>query len=184
MKPRLRKFWHKWHIYIACFFLPLIFLYTITGLLYLLDIHGDYKSQDEYPVETVLAWPQNEQEAYDFIGQIYDAKQHGDLPEMYYTSRGNHNWYGLVQEITLKPADADGQVTLQVYKHGLLQQLIIIHKGHAGLFFVVLGIILSLGLLFSLLSGVILGLNSPKYKRKSLIAMLVGLVTIIIGFVI
>ncbi len=182
MKSLSRSFWMKCHAYIACFFLPFTVLYLATGVLHLFDIHGGIKNEYHYTVPTPNGWPKDEAEAHDLVTDFLLDKSHLGLSKDYYPGNDYHDWYGKNQEVMLKLTDDDKAASLTIKEHDLWLQLLLIHKGLAGVFFWVLGILFGLHLLISAVSGVILALQLPKIKSTSIHSFLVGF-AVLVGLV-
>jgi hypothetical protein len=183
MKAKARLTWMKLHAYFACFFLPITLLYLVTGVLYLFDIKGGVKKTYEYPVMLTEAWPEAENNAKMIVTRILNNKKHTSLPEDYYLEPGGvHDWYGYTQEVILKPTEQPFQATLIVKEHDLLHQLLLIHKGHAGKLFWLLGISLGISLAFSLISGVVISLQLPQLKKQSLLSIGLGIAVLVVLF--
>ena len=179
MKPKMRMLWIKWHAYLACFFLPVAVLYTLTGALYLVDIRGGAKQVYEYPLGS-LSWPATQEQAEQIITPTLTGADQVALPDDYFTRPGKHIWYGFKQEVSLQQTDTG--LLLRVEERDLWQQFVLIHKGHAGDLFVVIGILLGVALIFSLVSGVVLAMAAPAFKNKATLAMLAGTVCLLMAY--
>ncbi|MCV6620775.1 MAG: hypothetical protein OIF51_03380 [Cellvibrionaceae bacterium] len=162
MKSKSRLLWMKWHAYLACFFLPLMLLYTVTGTLYMLDLHGSNSNEISIPLQEVNSWPTKEADALEFTRQHLPS-EYGEISGRYFSFSEGHSWYSFKREILLLPQ----KQAIEIHQHGWWKQLIMIHKGHAHIGFWVLGIALGLSLLFSLISGVVLAYSNPRYRTMA-----------------
>lgn len=179
MKSKVRLIWIKLHVYFSCFFLPVALLYVATGVLYLFDIKGGASEKFEYEVTLPKGWPSHEMQAKALVAPFIAKYEHGRFPPEYYSEREYISWYGYKQEVLLLPTEDENLATLEVIKHDLWHQFLLIHKGHAGLIFWVFGILLGLSLVFSLVSGVVIAVVAPKFRRSSIVSTTLGLVVLI-----
>ena len=180
MKPKIRSLWMQWHAYLACFFLPLSLLYATTGALYLLDIKGGSKASYSYMINA--PWPDSQQEAETLVIPTLNKEKHKSLPTDYHSKKDSLAWFGFGQDVLLSKTKDPSTLELSIDEHDFWKQLVFIHKGHAGLIFVVFGVVLGINLIFSLVSGVVLAFNLPKYKNNSILAISLGLLSIVIAF--
>lgn len=184
MKAKTRLIWMKLHAYLACFFLPITLLYITTGMLYFFDIKGKVFSEVEYFFEISQPWPTNEEEATKIVREHLSGDKYIELPPDYYLYEGTHDWYGYAREVILKPTDKTNTVEIHIMEHDLLRKLLIIHKGFAGWYFKLFSILFGISLAFSVISGVVITLQLPQFKKTSLISIGVGGFMLGLGFII
>ncbi len=184
MKGRVRSLWMKVHTYLACFFIPFLILYVITGLLYFLGIEGESAEEVEVIIPIEASWPDNEKAAKDIVEPYVIKHKRLPFPPDYYIDKGHewHSWYGYKQEILLLKTEDTNTVRLLLIQHDFLQQLMLIHKGHAGIFLLILGIMLGLSLLTTMISGVVLALTIPTLKKTSGLMILLGCVSLVLAY--
>ena len=72
---------------------------------------------------------------------------------------------------------------LIVKEHDLMLQLLIVHKGFAGLFFKIFSVMFALSLTFSIISGVVITIQLPQLKNASLWCIVAGCGVLVLGFV-
>lgn len=183
MKAKTRLLWMKLHAYIACFFLPITLLYITSGMLYFFDIKGEVKSEQEYFITTESKWPESEQDAKKFVTEQLIGERFIELPEDYYLWEGKHDWYGHEREVLLKPTDKANVFEIHIMEHDLVKQLLIVHKGFAGTYFKVFSVLFGISLAFTILSGVIVILQLPQLKQPALLAIFLGAVFLVFGFI-
>lgn len=183
MKAKTRLLWMKLHAYIACFFLPITLLYITSGMLYFFDIKGEAKSEQEFFITTELAWPESEQDAEKFVRQQLTGERFVELPEDYYLWEGKHDWYGHEREVLLKPTDKINVFEIHITEHDWIMQMLIVHKGFAGIYFKVFSVLFGIGLAFTILSGVIVTLQLPQLKKPALLAIGAGAILLAVGFI-
>lgn len=181
-----RQIWMKLHAYLACFFLPFTLLYILTGIFHLFDIHGEHKKTAEYVIELADVWPNSEPDAERVVKQLLIQKNHSSLPDNYYPDypkEGDHEWFGGKQEVTLQHTGIASQAKLVIKEHGMLQQLLFIHKGIAGNLAWFIGVMFGLHLLISVISGVALVLQMPTFKAYSVLSLASGFILLVYVFV-
>ena len=183
MKAKTRLLWMKLHAYFACFFLPLTLVYITSGVLYLCDIKGGVTTTQTYTL-AIENWPSEPEKAAEITDLALAKKQLPSLPTDYFADGDGHSWYGFKQEVMLQPSKDQQAAELTVKQHDFIHQMLLIHKGYAGLFFWGLGILLGASLLFSLLSGVLITLQLPQLKKYSIQWLILGTVSVITGFII
>ncbi|REL32429.1 PepSY domain-containing protein [Thalassotalea euphylliae] len=178
MKAKIRLLWMKLHAYFSCFFLPLTLVYIVSGVLYMFDITGEVKQEYSYPI-AVKEWPKNEESAAQIVVPLLAKYEHLSLPDDYSKRGGGHNWYGQKQQVSLK-LDKENQISqLIVKEYDVWRQMLMIHKGHAGYIFWLLGILFGVSLTFSLISGVVISLQLPQLKKQSVVMLAAGTVTLV-----
>ena len=184
MKSRTRLLWIKLHTYFSCFFLPLAVMYLATGMLHMMDIDGGVRSESRFDVTLANGIPQDEEEVREIILPL--MRQNGQdmkLPaDYYYEPKENYiGWYGYKGQVFFEPVEDPGKAILHVKKHDLWHQFLLIHKGHAGPAFWVLGILFGLSLLFSLISGLVVALAVPMFRKTSIYFTLLGVTVLTLG---
>ncbi|REL27486.1 hypothetical protein DXX93_13575 [Thalassotalea euphylliae] len=182
MKSKIRLLWMKLHAYFSCFFLPLTLVYIVSGVLYMLDVKGEVKQEYRYDI-TLNEWPETENEAANIVTPLLAKHDHFALPEDYSKHGGGHNWYGQKQHVGLKLNKETQSAQILIEEYDFWRQMLMIHKGHAGIVFWVLGILFGLSLTFSLISGVVISLQLPQLKKQSMAMLAAGTVTLVVLFI-
>ena len=189
LTSKARILWIKWHAYLSCFFLPFALLYSVTGILYLLDFKGSETVLHSVFIETDQPLPESESAAL----ELYESalKTYPQLPierpENFWQDDHLVSWWHFRGEVLLLPTTSEvGQAGFQikVESYNFLKQLHFIHKGLAGLGFKVLGIFMGLSLLISIITGAVIALAMPKLKRWSVISSTLGLMTLLLLFLV
>ena len=184
MKAKTRLVWMKLHAYLACFFLPLTLLYIFSGMLYFFDIKGKVTEEQEFFITIEQPWPETEQDAQRLVLQHLVGERFVELPEDYYLWEGKHDWYGHEREVLLSPTEQPNVVEIHIMEHDWVMQMLIIHKGFAGLYFKVMSVLFGISLAFTVLSGVIITLQLPQLKSTALWSIACGAGFLFIGFII
>ncbi|WP_043319257.1 hypothetical protein [Microbulbifer sp. HZ11] len=184
MKSRTRLLWIKLHTYFSCFFLPLAVMYLATGMLHMMDIDGGVRTEKQFEVSLPNGIPKDEEAVRAVILPLMQEKgQDMKLPaDYYYEPKENYiGWYGYKGQVFFEPLEDPNKAILHVKKHDLWHQFLLIHKGHAGPVFWVLGIMFGLSLLFSLVSGLVIAIAVPMFRKTSIVFTLLGAATLAIG---
>lgn len=171
----------KVHGYLSIFFLILMLMYALTGILYLFDIKG---SQSSRSISFQLDyWPESETEALTFMPEILEKIGEKKLPRQY-SERKGHKWYDLKKSILLTQGDKHNSVLVTVSHSDFMRQMLMIHKGYGGPLFTLLGIALGIYVMLMLISGVWLSIKTKPMLRGSFISAGMGLVTVIVIYLI
>lgn len=182
MALKYRLTWMQLHTYLSCFFFPIALVFIISGSLYLLDIEGGHTGEYEYAIELPEGWPQDEAEAKKLILPIIEKYGHDKLPPDFYFEDNWVGWFGYKQEVFIDPSQNIKHAKLHVNKHDFLHQLLLIHKGHAGLFFRLLAILFGISLFISVLTGLVLALSISKLRVPALWCTCFGLSTLMAAY--
>lgn len=173
----------RWHMLLASFLLPLALIYFISGALYTLDIKGGiqketFSLQLEKPFKPdleiltlELTQALNKKKLFipDADPILKKQKSHYQL-----------TWSDLKYSVTAVATEQSKVLEIIYRQRSFLTQLMRIHRGDAGSVFKVLSLILVIGLILIFASGAYLALTVSQYKRSSLAAMFLGLVTFIL----
>jgi hypothetical protein len=184
MKANARMLWMQIHTYFAFFFLPLTLLYIVTGVLYMFEIKGGPSAEYEYPILLQDGWPKTQTEAKQLVLPILKNNQHGKLPSDFWLEDDYIGWYGYQQEVVIDPRQEVQNAKLKVVEHDIWLQLLTIHRGYAGYFFWIFGIMLGLSLLISLITGLVIAYTTPRFRHSSLLFTMLGVATLCMGFII
>ena len=173
-----RKLLVSIHLYLAAFFAPFIIAMAVSGGLYLLGVKG---TVTEVPLTTLpgeqLALVKGSEKArVDALLQQAGIETGyayvKTLPQAAITRPTNGTYYQLKQT-------EDG-VAVSRMEPDLIAGLMELHKGHGPQLFRWFEILLALGLLFVMLSGLWLGLQSPLLKTKTLALSGAGLLVFVL----
>lgn len=182
MHPKTRLSWLRWHVYISCFFAPFILLYIVTGAADLIGIDAKNAQENRYEYPLSQAWPKTQKEAKKLTLAYYDQTRFGPMTGKFFDFHGGYSWYNFEQEVLLLQTESPEVFAIEIHRHGWWKQLMLVHKGQAHIGFEILSIAFALAFFISLVSGVVLSLKTPKYRRIAKPAMAVGSITILILF--
>ena len=168
----MRSLWVKIHLYVAAFFMPMLFLMATSGGLYLVGIKGNVEQESIKLVAPATLKGDSdtlEQDIRNLLtanGIEHDfeyLKLSGNTVFTRPTSR-------LHYEFNL------GEITsLSRNKPDLQKSLVELHKGHGPLLFKDFQKAMAVGVLIVLLSGLWLGLSSPALRMVTTLITISGL---------
>ncbi|MCB1646531.1 MAG: PepSY domain-containing protein [Pseudomonadales bacterium] len=163
-----RRNWINIHLYLAAFFAPGILLMALSGGLYLLEIKGTTTdTRVTLPAGTVLDLKSPSLEA-DTRRILQNAGIDHDFE--YLRTGGNTTVTRPTSRTSYQFSVAgDGSVSLTRSEPDLIKSLVELHKGHGPGLFKRLQQLMALGLLIVVISGLILGIQSPGLRKISLI---------------
>jgi len=162
------------HMFLAALTLPILLMYFVSGMLYTFDIKGHIEKQK---FNVVLDAPARLN--LDFFADV--AKKNliahalpipdGDMTLRKKKSSYTFRWGGLQYAVSIKTTKTPNVLTMTVRERSLLTQMMRIHRADAGAIFKAIPLILLIGMLFILLSGIYMGLNIPKFRNVMLYTM-------------
>ena len=172
----------RWHMLTAAFLFPAILLFLATGALYTWGIKGDYASA-EYDV-ALTAPLTKDKDALQAVATAELARRQIALPSgaASVKSMGDAfqlEWTGTRRDVLLDPT-ADAMVAkLTVKDTGWHRWLVQMHKAKGGTAFKIYAVVLALGLLFLVVSGLLMAWRVRAMKRPAILASAAGLAAFI-----
>lgn len=173
----------RWHMLLASFLLPFSLIYFISGALYTLDIKGGIQKETfSLQLETPFK-PDLEMLTFAVTKMLNQKKLFiPDVNPILKKQKSQYKliWSDLKYSITAVTTEQAEVLEITHRQRSFLTQLMRIHRGEAGSVFKSLSLILVTGLILLFASGVYMALTVSQYKKSSLIAMFVGLLTLIL----
>lgn len=167
------------HTLLAGFLLPLALLYFVSGALYTLGIKGHIKKQS-YTLQLQKPFEPNLEQLLKVTEQALHERR---LPSpkgdpLLKRERGNYvlEWSGLRYRVTLKQDKHDRKARLLFRERDFLTQMMRIHRAEAGGLFKFLAIVLVIGLMTILATGIYMVQSVPRLRRPFFIAGAAGMV--------
>ncbi len=169
------KHWLNLHLIISIFFLPLLVAYAITGAMYMAGAPGDlgnHVTQVQLYLPNTPTTPEEASAALRAAGvDVPEGKEwrkarNGNL--MLGSSAGRHF------QLT-----ASG--SLELVEPGLYPQMLLIHKGKAGLWFSILGYGAAASMLILYVSGLAIVWRNRKKRPVMLVTLLLGIAAVVAG---
>tara|TARA_Y100001001_G_scaffold125102_1_gene123544 strand:- start:558 stop:1100 length:543 start_codon:yes stop_codon:yes gene_type:complete len=156
------------HLWLAAFFTPAILLMAITGGLYLLGIKGSVDTEQvaQLPGEKLAFNKGEEKPRFDALLQQAGIN---DFSYSYVKDRGREAMTRPTSRTYYILRETDAGLDVIRAEPSVIAGLIELHKGHGPVVFRWLQIALAAALVFIMVSGLWLGLQSPMLKNKTLL---------------
>ncbi|EAI5560933.1 hypothetical protein B1916_06135 [Campylobacter lari] len=177
------KLFRQIHIYISLFFLPLAFLYAVTGFAYIAGFDGE--SGAKIQTQKVQAIIQEGAEAEFLIDFL--KKNNLKLPsslEPKLNKKGNGIELGAINYTVSIIKIDENNYEIITKERSLLGNMILLHKDKGMWYFSVLGLAFALAMIILYISGLLITIIAIRKDRGKQIAVLgVGFViTLIIAY--
>lgn len=179
MKFRSINIAHKFHIYASIFFLPMVVLFVITGITYILGFNQNVGADKQkwvlnevIPKEKQLIFLINfmKENNIDFPDDIDARAYRGAL--LIGTAK-----YDITLDVKEK------KTTIEATKRGILGTMIMLHKSKGKWYFNVLSVVFGIFLILFYISGLIMVLRKNTFKKVGISFMIGLIVTISLAYV-
>lgn len=176
-----RLFLTKLHLLMAAFLFPAILMFLVTGALY---TWGNTGKIVETRREVALAQPVDpgSEQALRAIA-LAELKTAGLAPptgkSRLRQSGGSSTfeWTGSRRDVTVEPA-ADGSTAVVTIKEASLHRTMVqLHKAKAGVAFKVYATVLAIALFLLVVSGLVIGWQTPMLRRMTGLGSIAGLIS-------
>lgn len=182
-----KKMWMKIHTYLSLFFLPVAFIYAITGVLYIFDI----KDTSGANVQTIkLESAPKTGEERDFIINVLKENNLKIPQNTEVKILKNNPAMGSIKYQVILIKNNDGSLSLRAIERSIYGILVLMHKskgqkneilGFNISYFDFIAIGFGLSLIIFYLSGLIVTSFCKKNRTNALLTLLAGLVVSIIA---
>ncbi|MDA1302622.1 MAG: PepSY-associated TM helix domain-containing protein [Proteobacteria bacterium] len=174
----MRALWVNLHLYAAAFLAPMLLLVSISGGLYLVGIKGSVVQTEV----TVPAQARIDTDAPDLKQEVDGLLQASGVVHVFEYVKVSGS------ELTTRPTSrtyyeinvANDQITVTRNEPDLQKSMIELHKGHGPLWFKDFQKVLAVGLLFIVVSGLWLGIQSAQLRKRTLGTAASGLALFIV----
>lgn len=174
-----RKKWILIHTLLASFIAPVAFMFLITGGLYTWGINGKFQPAETFFVEITEAIEPNQKAVELFVTkQLAEKGLNPPTGEARFRASDTGmslNWKGSNLELGFSTTKDPSIVKFEVRETTLYKRLVQLHKANGGLGFKIYASILASSLFLLLLTGYILALQVPKFRRVSIITSCAGI---------
>lgn len=174
MKSRLLMI--QLHMLVAAFFMPLMLLMPLSGGLYLFGEKGSQDKTEVFIVDGEVPGDESQLQLF-FDGQF--AKNNIAYSYDYIKKGGDDYLFRPTTTTHYVASREEGVLKMYKVQPNWVKRIIELHKGHGPQWFRTFGMIFALALIFVSLSGVVVGLMVPKYRRSVLITMGLGTAVVI-----
>lgn len=172
-----RKLMMTIHLYLAAFFAPILLLMAVSGGLYLVGVKGSMDKGDPVFVNGATIDAEGDTKAQiktlldeaGFSSRFESVKDRGDKFQTRPSSRDHF-------EIT--PNEAG--VSITPVSPSLVAAMMELHMGHGPKLYRSVEIVMALGLVLILLSGLIIGIKSPLLKTPTVAVSAAGIIIFIV----
>jgi hypothetical protein len=167
-----RKLLINIHLCLAAFLAPVIIITAISGGLYLLEYKGSVEKASIYKGSA----SEFNNKATDMKSEVTKLLKLHNIDTDFEYVKGGGNFY------FTRPTSREHYVIsikkdeLEIVKQSpdFIKSIVELHKGHGPLAFKAFQKLLAVGLLFIIISGLWMGLSSPKMRNKSLASSALG----------
>ena len=164
------------HLVLSLFFLPMVVVYAVTGLLYL-------AGTDENFTSTVTVHELDGTDRPPYEASLRELERRGaTLPEgKVRPFKGNYVLGPLTNDHVLFIRKGDA-LRAKVVSPGMYPKLLLVHKGKAGWWFAFLGWGAAFSLLAAYETGIALMRKSPGRRRLMLFTAALGVGAVVVGY--
>lgn len=167
---------HSLHLVLSLFFLPMIVIYAVTGIMYMAGTNGNFTSRIE-------VYSLNGSDSPPYAASCKELEQRGvKLPEgAVRPFKGNHV-LGSLTDTHILFGKKGKDIQAEVVTPGIYPKLLLAHKGKAGALFCILGYGAALSLLAMYVTGILLMLRNRAKRRLMLTSAALGLGSVIVAY--
>lgn len=178
-RPATRLFVTKVHLLVAAFIFPAIVMFLVTGGLYTWGITGKYTDTEH--MITLQQPLENDKAALDTmvkaeLDRLDLSPPSGNARVRTVGDSFTYEWTGANRDVTLAPTANPNEAKLTVKDTGIHRYFVQLHKAKGSTLFKVYASILAIALFLLVLSGLIISLITPAFRRMTLWASGVGAV--------
>lgn len=168
----------KIHLYLSSFFLPFLFLFSVTGGLYLLGFKGTETKTEVFRTEGTLLSTKESVNSYLEKANIKFKYEYLKSNKNSHILRPSNRTHYLVEQF-------ENEVVINKLEPSGQKLFMEMHKGHGPSFFKTFSIIWALGLILITLTGILIGWKVKSYRKPMLISSGLSIVLLVLlGFVI
>jgi len=169
----------KVHMLLAAFMLPVAIMYPLTGALYTWGVKGDY-DVSKYVINLEKPLTKDKEQLIELVKQSL-IKRDLALPtgKAKIKTAGTSfqlEWTGANRDVILAPGTDLLTAQLKIKETTQYRQLVQLHKAKGGTGFKVYAAIFATALLVMLITGFIMAIQMPKYRKSVLFSMGAGIV--------
>jgi hypothetical protein len=177
-----RLFFMQVHLLLATFIFPVLLMFLITGGLYTLGVKGSYETQ-VYTLQLNTPLQPDSVALTDFVTKelqnLNISPPTGEMKNESADKRIALNWRGAALRVTLEsilPTEAK----LTVQKANWFKRLLELHTASGATAFKVYAVFLASSLFLLLITGFIMALQLPKYRKMTLYSTATGIAVFIV----
>lgn len=167
---------HSLHLVLSLFFLPMIMVYAMTGLLYLGGV-------DQHFTSRVVVYELDASDQPPYADSCRELERRGVvLPEgKVKPFKGNHI-LGPMTNTHVMFLRKGSSLRAEVVDPGVYPNLMLVHKGKAGWWFTVLGYGGALSLAALYVTGILLVWRNRRKRKLMLVSVALGAAAVVAGY--
>lgn len=177
------KFFRQIHIYLSLFFLPMAFIYVISGSAYIFGFNQNIGIEKQiYKFQTKINNGEEKEYMLKFLSEnniTIPSNQNVEFNK----KEGGYLMGGVHYSVVMNEYSPNNW-SLIVKTRSLLGDMIMLHKNKGGIYFTILAIGFSIALILLYISGLMITLfNIKKDRGKQVSALIFGLlITILFAY--
>jgi len=172
----------KVHMLLAAFMLPVAIMYPLTGALYTWGVKGGYETNN---YQLILKQPlSKDKEKLQAVVIKQLTQKDIALPsgKAKIKTAGNSfllEWTGANRDVILEPGADQLVAHLKVKDTSIYRRLVQLHKAKGGIGFKVYAAVFATALLALLITGFLMAIQMPKFRKPVLLSMSAGVLVFI-----
>jgi hypothetical protein len=173
----------KVHMLLASFIFPVAFMFLVTGSFYTWEIKGSYVDSEH---EVALGSPLTADlglltsVAVSELDRLQIDHPSGQAKVKKAGTSFRFEWTGSKRDVLLEPTDDESIARFTVKETSWYRNFVQLHKAKGGTPFKVYAAVLAASLFLILLSGFVIALQIPKYRKQAVLSASAGFVVFII----
>jgi hypothetical protein len=172
----------KIHLILATFIFPIALMFLITGALYTVGIEGSYDTQ-VYTLKLNSPLQKDDATLTDFVTKELEklnlSPPTGTASIESTDNSIKVNWRGAALRVTLESTQpTEAQLTVKIANW--YQKFLELHKANGANAFKVYAVLWAIILLMLLITGFIMALQLPKYRKMTMYSTATGIVVFIV----
>jgi hypothetical protein len=168
----------KIHMLLAAFIFPVALMFLVTGGFYTWGIKGSYVSEThQLPLDQPLTDDQTMlvELTEQTLQQLSIAPPSGGAKVKKVGTSFQLEWTGRARDVVLEPTADPLVAKFTVKETNWYRNFVQLHKAKGGQLFKFYAAILAVSLFSILLSGFLMAMQIPKYRKMSMVAALMGI---------
>ncbi|MBK1964288.1 hypothetical protein [Campylobacter novaezeelandiae] len=163
------------HIYLSLFFLPMAFIFAITGIVYIFGFDQNFNIKEQnFIIKTSIENGKEKEFLFNFLKEN-NLKIPSNMELKNDKRNGGLSTNGVHYSINIKKIN-DNEYKISTETRSLLGDLIMLHKNKGAWYFSVFSVTFGIALFFLYFSGLFITLfTSKKNRKKQIYVLLLGI---------
>lgn len=180
-----RLFFMQVHLILATFIFPVILMFLVTGSLYLLGFEGSFDTQI-YPLKLNAPLQKDDASLTDFItNELKNLNLSAPTTKVRNLTKDElikFEMRSAALRVTIESTQPD-QATLTVQKADWFKKLMELHINHGNKAFKMYALFLAITLLSLLVTGYIMALQLPRYRKMTVYSTVAGIAVFVAMYI-